>query len=180
MNNNLSLATFGGGCFWCIENIFNKIKGVQLATSGYAGGRKPNPTYEEVCEGNTGYVEVVQIAYHPEEITYLDLLKIFFKIHDPTQINRQGDDIGEQYRSVVFYHTEEQKDISEALIQSLDAAHIWPSPIATKVEPIQNYFAAEAYHQNYYEQNKETNSYCSLVVRPKVEKFEKVFADMMK
>ncbi|MBP7478044.1 MAG: peptide-methionine (S)-S-oxide reductase MsrA [Chitinophagales bacterium] len=180
MIKNQSLATFGGGCFWCIETIFNKLKGVEIATSGYAGGRTAHPTYEEVCDGNTGHVEVVQVAFNPDEISFVELLKVFFKIHDPTQINRQGDDIGAQYRSVIFYHTEAQKKISEELIHSLNEAKIWSDPIATKVEPIHNYFAAEAYHQNYYAQNKETNSYCALVVRPKVEKFEKVFVDIMK
>ncbi len=178
--NRLEEITLGGGCFWCIETMFNRFNGVNAAISGYTGGKSNNPSYEEVCKGNSGHVEVVKINYNTEEISLIEILKMFFKMHDPTQINRQGDDIGEQYRSVIFYHTESQKEIAIEIIHKLEESKLYKGKIQTTVEPIGVFFEAESYHQDFFNQNKTTNSYCSIVVAPKVEKYELIFQSFLK
>lgn len=174
-----ALATLAGGCFWCIESAFNKVRGVKIATSGYAGGHTQAPTYKEVCEGNTGHAEVVQIEYYPDEITYEALLEIFFALHDPTQLNRQGNDIGTQYRSAIFYHNDEQRVAAEAIIASMTQNNTWPAPIVTEVTPLDVFFAAEDYHQDYFNNNPQ-NQYCQMVVSPKLAKFKKTFASHLR
>lgn len=171
----MELATFGAGCFWCIEACFLGINGITSVKPGYAGGHKQNPTYEEVCTGTTGHAEVAQIEYDPTIISYEKLLEMYWFAHDPTQLNRQGNDIGTQYRSVIFYHNDEQRVLAEKYKQRLEEAQLYSSPIVTLIEPINNYFEAEAYHHNYFELNPQ-NQYCQMVVKPKVEKFKKVFA----
>ena len=177
--NNYKLATFGGGCFWCTEAIFKKLQGVKKAVPGYSGGDAENPTYEQVCAGDTGHAESVQIAYDPDEISYDELLEVFWKTHDPTTRNRQGNDIGPQYRSVVFYHSADQKRLAESCREKLEAEHIWNSPIVTEIEEFTKFWPAEPYHRDYYENNP-SNTYCSLVVTPKIEKFKRSFADRLK
>ncbi|MCE3008229.1 MAG: peptide-methionine (S)-S-oxide reductase MsrA [Bacteroidetes bacterium] len=172
-------ATFGSGCFWCTEAIFQRTAGVLRVRAGYAGGHVKNPSYQAVCGGTTGHAEVVQVDYDPKVIGYDELLEIFWKTHDPTTLNRQGNDVGTQYRSVVFYHTEAQKETAEAYRAKLDKAHIWKDPIVTEISPISNFSVAEDYHQNYYNQHG-SQPYCSYVITPKVEKFKKVFADKLK
>lgn len=173
------IATLGGGCFWCIESAFNQIEGVILAESGYAGGHVDNPSYEQVCDGNTGHVEVVQITFDSNVISYREILEIFFALHDPTQLNRQGNDVGTQYRSVVFYHDEQQQEQAHAIISEMTANAMWPAPIVTAVEPLTNYFAAEAYHQDYFTNNPQ-NQYCNFVVAPKLAKFKQTFSRRLK
>lgn len=175
----LDTATFGTGCFWCTEAIFQRLKGVEKVTSGYAGGTVLNPTYEEVCSGTTGYAESCQILFDPAVISYDELLKVFWETHDPTTLNRQGNDVGTQYRSVIFYHNEEQKEKAEKYKAALQKSGAWDKPIVTAVEPYTNFFSAERYHQNYYNNNPR-QMYCQYVIRPKLEKFEKVFKDMLK
>jgi peptide-methionine (S)-S-oxide reductase len=172
------LATFGAGCFWCIEACFQDLKGVISVVPGYAGGHKDHPTYKEVCSGQTGHAEVAQVVFDPSVISYEELLEAFWFVHDPTQLNRQGNDIGTQYRSVIFYHNEEQKSAALKYRQKLEAEKVWDKPIVTEIVEINNYFEAEDYHHNYY-QNNPGNPYCQSVVRPKVDKFKKVFADKM-
>jgi peptide-methionine (S)-S-oxide reductase len=167
-------ATFGTGCFWCTEAVFQEVEGVLKATSGYSGGHVVNPSYEQVCEKNTGHAEVVQIVYDPAKISFDELLEIFWQTHDPTTLNRQGNDIGPQYRSVVFFHTEEQHKKSEAYKAALNKNGAFPNPIVTAVEPYKNFYTAEKYHQDYYNNNGSA-PYCYYVIRPKLEKFEKVF-----
>ena len=176
---NSETATFASGCFWCSEAIFERVKGVESVVSGYAGGKTPNPTYEEVCSGTTGYAESVQIKYDPSVVSFVDLLKIFWKTHDPTTLNRQGNDIGTQYRSAIFYHNDGQKKLAEEYKKKLDESGIWGKPIVTEIAPFTNFYKAEDYHQNYYENNPQ-QGYCAYVITPKVEKFEKVFKDMLK
>lgn len=172
-------ATFGAGCFWCIEACFIDIKGVESVKPGYAGGHTKNPTYKQVCEGNTGHAEVARIIYDPAVISYDELLEMYWFVHDPTQLNRQGNDVGTQYRSVIFYHSEEQKQLAESYKQRLTDAKVWDKPIVTEIVEINNYYEAEAYHHNYFELNPQ-NQYCQSVVRPKVDKFRKVFAEKRK
>ena len=172
-------ATFGGGCFWCIEAVFKRMTGVKAAESGYMGGRVDNPTYRQVCGGDTGHVEVVRVTYNPDEVSYRDLLDVFFTVHDPTTLNRQGNDAGEQYRSVIFYTDEEQKREAENKIADLEAAKAFPDPIVTAIEPASKFYVAEDYHQDYFENNRR-QPYCMFVVAPKVEKFEKKFGDKMR
>jgi len=172
-------ATFGSGCFWCTEAIFEELKGVHSVVSGYAGGNVVNPTYEEVCTGTTGYAEVTQITYDPYTITYDELLEVFWKTHDPTTLNRQGNDVGPQYRSVIFYHNEEQKQLAEKYKSELDKSGAWDNPIVTEILPLTNYFPAENYHQDYYNNNP-NQGYCAFVIAPKLEKFKKVFKDKLK
>lgn len=172
-------ATFGAGCFWCIEACFKDFKGVMEVYPGYAGGHKANPTYEEVCNGTTGHAEVARVVYDDELVSFDDLLEVFWFVHDPTQLNRQGNDIGTQYRSVLFYHDEHQKDRAEFFKQKLSSDGVWDKPLVTEIVPISNFYAAEDYHKNYFELHPE-NMYCQSVVRPKVEKFKKVFADKLK
>lgn len=179
-NNNIQTATFGNGCFWCTEAIFQQLKGVIKAESGYSGGQVKNPTYKAVCAGTTGHAEVLQITYDANVITYEQLLEVFWKTHDPTTLNRQGNDVGTQYRSVVFYHNEAQKLLAETYKAKLDAAKIWKDPIVTEIAPFTVFYAAENYHQDYYQQNGNSNPYCRVVITPKVEKFKAVFADILK
>ena len=176
---HFALATFGGGCFWCTEAVFEQLRGVHRVTSGYAGGELPNPTYEQVCSGTTGHAEVVQIAYDPAKIRFEKLLEVFFQSHDPTTLNRQGADVGTQYRSVIFYHDPEQKQIAEAVRDQLNAAGAFDRPIVTEISPYTKMFPAEDYHQEYYRLNGR-QPYCASVVRPKVEKVRKVFAEDLK
>ena len=177
---NLLEATFGGGCFWCTEAIFAELKGVESVASGYAGGHVKNPTYEEVCTGSTGHAEVIRIIYDPKLVSYEKLLEVFFNTHNPTTLNRQGADRGTQYRSVVFYHDEKQKEEAEAMITALDKAKVFDDPIVTEVSPISNYYPAENYHQDYFANNP-NNSYCNFVIKPKLAKFMKQYkADLKK
>lgn len=179
MKDKNELATFGGGCFWCVEAIFERVSGVHQVESGYSGGQTSNPDYKMVTSGKTGHAEVVQITFDPEVISYLELLEIFFSTHDPTTLNRQGADIGTQYRSIILYHSEEQHRLAGEIIQKLDSEEIWSSPIVTAVEPFKRFYSAEAYHQEYYENNP-NQGYCRMVITPKVEKFEKVFKEKLK
>lgn len=173
------MATFGGGCFWCTEAIFERLKGVETVESGYSGGHVKNPSYKQVTSGETGHAEVVQITFDPSIISYSDLLKVFFETHDPTTLNRQGADVGTQYRSTVLYHNEKQRSKAENVIRELDQAGIWKEPIVTSIEPFEAFYSAEGYHQEYYENNP-NQGYCRVVIQPKVEKFEKIFKDKLK
>jgi peptide-methionine (S)-S-oxide reductase len=164
------LATLGGGCFWCLEAVFQNLKGVLKVESGYAGGPAPNPTYEQVCSGRTGHAEVVQVAFDPAVITYQDLLEVFFVIHDPTTLNRQGADAGTQYRSAIFYQSPEQQQVAQQVIKALEGAQLWDGTIVTEVAPLKAFYRAEAYHQNYFRSNP-LQPYCQAVVAPKVAKF---------
>jgi len=175
----MELATFGAGCFWCVEAIYERVNGVTRVESGYSGGQVKNPTYRMVSSGNTGHAEVVQLEYDPSVISFTSLLEIFFKTHDPTTLNRQGADVGTQYRSTILYHTTEQKETALAVIGELNNAGIWKDPIVTTVEPFEKFYSAEAYHQEYFENNP-NQGYCRVVIQPKVEKFEKVFSDLLK
>ena len=172
-------ATFGEGCFWCTEAIFERLKGVISVTSGYAGGTVPNPTYEQVCTGKTGHAEVSQIIYDPAVISYDELLKVFFKTHDPTSLNRQGADVGTQYRSVIFYSNEEQQKKAEYYKDELNKSGAFNKPIVTEISPLKNFYKAEEYHQDYFSNNP-NQGYCNFVIVPKIEKFEKVFKDLLK
>lgn len=176
MAKNLEKATLGGGCFWCTEAVYLELKGVTDVKPGYSGGDVKNPTYKEVCTGTTGHAEVVKVTFDPTIISYKELLEIFWKIHDPTTLNRQGNDIGTQYRSVIFYHNEEQKKITEEYKSKLEEEKIFDNPIVTEITQFTKFFPAENYHQDYYEQNK-TQPYCSFVITPKLEKFKKVFRE---
>lgn len=175
----METATLGGGCFWCLEAVFEQVEGVESVVSGYAGGIVPNPSYEEVCAGTTGHAEVVQISFKPEEITFRETLEIFFAIHDPSTLNRQGNDIGTQYRSVIFYHSQEQEETARKLIAELDAQHLWPSPIVTQISPAPTFYRAEDYHQQYF-RNHPGQGYCAYVVAPKVAKFRQHFLSRLK
>jgi peptide-methionine (S)-S-oxide reductase len=177
--SNTDTATFGNGCFWCTEAIFQQINGVISVASGYSGGHVENPTYEEVCEKTTGHAEVCRIVYDPSKITYDELLEIFWQTHDPTTLNRQGNDVGPQYRSVIFYHNAEQKQKAEHYKAALDKSGAFDKPIVTAVEPLKNYYPAENYHQNYFKNNP-NQPYCYFVIRPKLEKFEKAFGKKLK
>jgi peptide-methionine (S)-S-oxide reductase len=176
---NLEIATLGGGCFWCLEAAFEQLEGVESVVSGYAGGRVPNPSYEQVCSGTTGHAEVVQITFDPEVIGYRELLEVFFTIHDPTTLNRQGGDAGTQYRSVIFYHTPEQEAVAKELIEKLGASGIWENPIVTAVEKYQALYPAEEYHQGYYQRNRE-RPYCQAVITPKLAKLRKKYLNKLK
>lgn len=175
----LDTATFAEGCFWCTETFFQQLKGVEKVVSGYCGGHVPNPTYEEVCAGTTGHAEASEIIYDPSVISFDQLLEAFWESHDPTTLNRQGNDVGTQYRSVVFYHNEMQKQKAEAYKQKLNASGAFNAPIVTAIEPLRNFYPAERYHQDYYENNP-NQPYCQMVIRPKLEKFRKVFKDELK
>jgi peptide-methionine (S)-S-oxide reductase len=168
------IATLGGGCFWCLEAVYQMLKGVQAVESGYTGGHVPNPTYEQICEGTTGHAEVVRITFDPAMVSYRDILEIFFTIHDPTTLNQQGNDIGTQYRSVIFYHSPEQHEIAKQVIAAM--ANVWDAPIVTELKSAEAYYKAEQYHQNYFRENP-MQGYCAFVVAPKVSKFRKTFAD---
>jgi peptide-methionine (S)-S-oxide reductase len=179
MNNNLQTATLAGGCFWCLESVFDELRGVESVESGYAGGGTGNPTYREVCSGTTGHAEVVQVRFDANVLSYRDLLNVFFAIHDPTTLNRQGADVGTQYRSAIFHHNDEQKQIAEEVIKKLDGQKIWDKPIVTEVVTFDKFYAAEDYHQEYYANNP-NQPYCQVVVAPKVAKFRKHFLEMLK
>ena len=172
-------ATFGAGCFWCVEAVFQDLNGVEKVVSGYTGGRIANPTYKEVCSGLTGHAEVAQITYDPSKISFAELLEVFWKTHDPTTLNRQGADVGTQYRSAIFYHNDEQRRLAEEYKKKLNAAHAFPNPVVTEIVPLQKFYVAENYHQNYYNQNGQ-QPYCQFVVKPKVDKVRQVFADKLK
>jgi peptide-methionine (S)-S-oxide reductase len=172
--NRFEIATLAGGCFWCLEAIYDLLKGVVSVESGYSGGRMRNPSYRDVCTGTTGHAEVVQITFDPEEIGFRDLLEIFFSIHDPTTLNRQGADVGTQYRSAIFYHDEEQKRIAEEVIREIAASGVWRNPIVTEVTPFTAFYPAEDYHQEYFAQHG-SQPYCQVVIAPKVAKFRKAF-----
>lgn len=178
-NKIVTTATFGTGCFWCTEAVFQQLEGVEKVTSGYSGGQEENPTYKEVCNGTTGHAECLNIEYDATKISFEELLEVFWKTHDPTTLNRQGNDVGTQYRSVVFYHNEAQKTITKNQIEMLDKSGSWNNPIVTTLEPFIKFYEAEDYHKDYFNNNG-GNPYCQMVVRPKVEKFEKVFKDKLK
>lgn len=172
-------ATLGAGCFWCIEACYKELKGIVSVTSGYAGGHLLNPTYKEVCEGTTGHAEVARIVFDEAQISFSELLKVFWFIHDPTQLNRQGNDVGTQYRSVIFFHDEEQRQIAESYKQQLNDEQVWDKPIVTEISPVPVFYPAEDYHQDYLDLNP-GNAYCQAIVRPKVDKFKKVFEASLK
>jgi peptide-methionine (S)-S-oxide reductase len=178
-NERTAIATLGGGCFWCLEAIYVDLIGVEKVISGYAGGHVKNPTYEQVCSKSTGHAEVVQITYDPGQITYEDILRIFFTIHDPTTKDRQGADVGPQYRSVIFYHDDDQRSSAEKIMAEISAAGIWQDPIVTQLEPLEDFYEAEAYHQDYFKRNP-YQGYCQVVIAPKVTKFRQNFADRLK
>jgi peptide-methionine (S)-S-oxide reductase len=173
-------ATFATGCFWCTEAVFEELNGVLSVTSGYSGGQVANPTYKAVCTGETGHAECVQVVYEPNKISYDELLEVFFEVHDPTSLNRQGADIGTQYRSAIFYHNDEQKQKAEYYKNELNKSGAFDKAIVTEIAPVSKFYPAEDYHQEYYDNNKNTNPYCSVVIRPKLDKFEKVFAKKLK
>ena len=175
---NIETITLGSGCFWCTEAFFQRLKGVVKVTSGYSGGFVDNPTYEQVCDKTTGHAEVCQVLFDTTKISLDEILSVFWKTHDPTTLNQQGNDIGPQYRSVVFFHNKHQEDLAKKYIIELNAARAWPNPIVTTVEAFEKFYAAENYHQNYYNNNK-NQGYCRYVIGPKLEKFEKVFADKL-
>lgn len=175
----MELATFGNGCFWCTEAIFQNLEGVEKVVSGYAGGHVQNPTYEQVCSGRTGHAEVIQITYDPAKISYEELLEVFWATHDPTTLNRQGNDVGTQYRSVVFYHNDAQQELAKKYKEQLDAAGTFGDPIVTLVDPMPEFFPAENYHQDYFNRNGQ-QPYCSFLIRPKVAKFKKDFKEKLK
>ncbi|MBE9517518.1 MAG: peptide-methionine (S)-S-oxide reductase MsrA [Bacteroidetes bacterium] len=179
MKNKFEIATFGGGCFWCVEAVFERVSGVHQAESGYSGGNVRNPDYKMVTSGTTGHAEVVQITFDPEVISYLELLEIFFRTHDPTTLNQQGADVGTQYRSIVLYHNEAQRMLALEIIEELDSEEVWSNPIVTAIEAFEQFYSAEAYHQEYYENNP-NQGYCRLVITPKLEKFEKIFKEKLK
>ena len=181
-NNGLSrkeVATLGGGCFWCLEAVYQELRGVEKVESGYSGGDVPDPTYRAVCSGTTGHAEVVQVTFDPEMISYKDILEVYFSIHDPTTLNRQGADVGTQYRSVVYYHDDEQRRVAEAVISDLEAEGIWKDPIVTEVTPMDEFYIAEDYHQDYF-RNNGYQPYCQVIIAPKVAKFRKQHLERLK
>jgi len=177
--NNLPTAVFGGGCFWCLEAVFDRMEGVTAVESGYEGGHVENPTYQQVCNGNTGHAEVVRVTFDPAKVSYGELLEVFFSVHDPTTLNRQGNDVGTQYRSVIFYTSEDQYREAKKKIEELTAARTWPDPIVTSLEPAGKFYVAEDYHQEYFTNNG-NQPYCQFVVAPKVKKFQQKFAEKLK
>ena len=179
MGKDLQVATLAGGCFWCLEAVFDELKGVESVESGYSGGHMQSPSYAQVCDGNTGHAEVVKVTFDPEVLSYKNLLTVFFTIHDPTTLNRQGNDVGPQYRSAIFYHNEEQKKIAGEVIQEIAAARIWDDPIVTEVTPFDQFYMAEDYHQEYFKKNP-FQGYCRVVIAPKVAKFRHKFAERLK
>ena len=179
MGKENEVATLAGGCFWCLEAVFDDLKGVESVESGYSGGHVQSPSYAQVCDGNTGHAEVVQVTFDPQVLSYKNLLKVFFTIHDPTTLNRQGNDAGTQYRSAIFYHNDEQKKIAEEVIQEITAAKIWNHPLVTELTPFDQFYIAEDYHQEYFKKNP-FQGYCRVVIVPKVTKFRHAFADQLK
>ena len=178
-NQQREVATLAGGCFWCLEAVFDDLRGVDSVESGYMGGEVPNPTYRQVCTGTTGHAEIVQVTFDPQVVSFHELLEVFFTIHDPTTLNRQGADTGTQYRSAIFYHSPEQKEIAEKTIVELNAEGIWDAPIVTEIVPLSEFYMAEDYHQEYYAQNA-SQPYCRAVVAPKVAKFRQKFTGKLK
>lgn len=178
MSTEREVATLGGGCFWCTEAAFQRLRGVVSVVSGYAGGDVPDPSYEQVCSGGTGHAEVVRVEFDPRVVSFRDLLQVFFTVHDPTTLNRQGADVGTQYRSVIFYHTPEQREEAESVISDLTAEGIWPDPIVTEVSPAPEFYPAESHHQDYYRRN-ERQPYCQVVISPKLAKLRSRFADRL-
>lgn len=179
MSQTVETATLAAGCFWCVEAVFQEIIGVQQVVSGYTGGTVPNPTYEQICRGNTGHAEAIQVTFDPTVISFEDILSIFWRTHDPTTLNRQGPDSGTQYRSAIFYQDEQQRAIAERSKQAAEAARLWPNPIVTEITPLQRFYKAEGYHQNYYRDNP-YQPYCYVIIDPKMRKFRKEFADKLK
>ena len=179
LNNQSQTITLGGGCFWCLEAVYDELKGVTDVVSGYAGGKIPHPSYELICTGTTGHAEVTQITFDPAQVTLRQILQVFFTIHDPTTLNRQGADVGTQYRSVIFYHTPEQKQVAQQVITELQAEKIWSTPIVTELSPLPEFYPAEDYHQEYYARNPE-QAYCQFVIAPKVAKFRKLYLEQLK
>jgi peptide-methionine (S)-S-oxide reductase len=175
----LEISTLGGGCFWCLEAVFVELRGVEKVVSGYSGGHVPSPSYRAVCTGTTGHAEVAQIAFDPSVISFREILQVFFATHDPTTLNRQGADVGTQYRSAIYYHTPEQKETAEAVIDELNKEGIWPNPIVTEVTPLDKFYAAEDYHQDYYKYNS-SQPYCQVVISPKLAKLRKEFSHKLK
>ncbi|MBM3428838.1 MAG: peptide-methionine (S)-S-oxide reductase MsrA [Bacteroidetes bacterium] len=178
-SGKIEVATLGAGCFWCVEAAYMQLNGVESAKSGYSGGQIKNPSYKEVCNGNTGHAEVVQIKFDPAIISFAEILEVFFTVHDPTQLNRQGNDIGTQYRSAVFFHSEEQKQIALKAIEAANETHTWSNPVVTEVTAFESFYPAEDYHDNYYNLHSD-QPYCSMVITPKMEKFKKKFHDKLK
>lgn len=177
--DGMDAATFGNGCFWCTEAVFDRLAGVQSVEPGYSGGHIKNPAYREVCTGRTGHAEVARIVYDPSVVSYAELLEVFFATHDPTTLNRQGNDVGPQYRSAIFFHSEEQRRVAEVSLKVADESGVWHDPIVTELSPLINYYSAETYHNDYYQNNPE-QPYCQYVVRPKVDKFVKQFRNKLK
>jgi peptide-methionine (S)-S-oxide reductase len=173
--NGREVATLGGGCFWCLEAVYDELQGMERVVSGYAGGHVTNPTYQQICGGRTGHAEVVQVTFDPEQVSFRDILLVFFQIHDPTTLNRQGADVGPQYRSIILYHNDAQKQVAEEVIAELTAERVWEKPIVTQVEPFEVFYPAEEYHQDYYKNNT-YQPYCQVVIAPKLAKFRKEFA----
>lgn len=178
--SNRQTATFAGGCFWCFEAIFKRLKGVETAVSGYTGGKIDNPSYEEVSSGNTGHAEAVQVKFDPAVISYGQLVEVFFRLHDPTTLNQQGPDVGEQYRSAIFYHSESQKEIAEKIMEKFKSKKVYENPIVTEILPLIKFNKAEKYHQDYYENNKNKNPYCRIVIDPKIQKLDREFKNIAK
>ena len=179
MADSLEMTTLGGGCFWCVEAVYQELQGVQSAVSGYAGGAVENPTYYQVCNGTTGHAEVVQITFDPKIITFEDILYVFWRTHDPTTLNRQGYDVGTQYRSIILYHSEQQRAIAEKSKRDTDASGLWPNPIVTEISPFTTFYKAEDYHQNFYRDNP-YQPYCRAIIDPKITKLRKEFREKLK
>ena len=179
MKNDLQTATLAGGCFWCLEAVFDEVKGVHSVESGYAGGQMENPTYRAICNGNTGHAEVVQVHFDPNIVSYRDLLNVFFAIHDPTTLNRQGADVGTQYRSAIFYHDDAQRRTAEEVVRELEAEHVFDDSIVTKIEPLKAFYPAEEYHREYYRRNQ-NQPYCRAVIAPKVAKLRSKYLEKLK
>ena len=179
MADTHEIATLGAGCFWCVEAVFDDLKGVQAVESGYMGGQTVNPSYEDICGGDTGHAEVVRVSFDPAVVSYADILRVFFTVHDPTTLNRQGNDVGTQYRSVIFHTTEAQRDTARAIMAEIDREGIWGGQVLTEVSPASTFYVAEKYHQEYFARNP-MQPYCMFVVAPKVQKFRKTFADRLK
>jgi len=177
--DGMEVATLGGGCFWCTEAVFSELKGVEKVESGYSGGTFPNPTYQQVCTGETGHAEVIQITFDPKVISFKDLLEVFFTVHDPTTLNRQGADIGTQYRSIILYHNDKQKLIAEKVIKEIESTRVWDRPIVTQLKPLEGFYRAEDYHQEYFKQNP-GQGYCQAVIAPKVAKLRKQYHERLK
>jgi peptide-methionine (S)-S-oxide reductase len=172
-------ATLGGGCFWCLEAVYQQLRGVEEVVSGYSGGQIDHPTYREVCEGTTGHAEVTQITFDPEVVSFREILEVFFTIHDPTTLNRQGGDVGTQYRSVIFWHSEDQKRVAEEVMAELEREKVWDAPLVTELAPLERFYPAEGYHQEYYQRNP-NQAYCRVVIEPKVAKFRKTFLERLR